>query len=99
MRREERACSKRLTSGNEAKLRAGDAPVSSRGRRPTTYRPGRDAGSVNDDGAHPCALRYTRYATANPTWAAIIIRYMWRHEGWFSVAVSSSGFRTMSQRV
>jgi hypothetical protein len=42
---------------------------------------------------------YTRYATANPTWAAIIIRYMWRQLGWFSVAVSSSGFRTMSQTV
>ena len=42
---------------------------------------------------------YTTYATANPTCAAIIIRYMWRQDGWFSVAVSSSGLRTMSQTV
>jgi hypothetical protein len=39
------------------------------------------------------------YATANPTCAAIIIRYICRHDGWFSVAVNSSGLRTISQTV
>src|SRR5260370_26727081 len=50
---------------------------------------------------HPLRIRFhqTMYATANPTCAAIIIRYMCRHDGWFSVAGSSSGLRTISHSV
>ncbi|MEA2235681.1 MAG: hypothetical protein QOC81_405 [Thermoanaerobaculia bacterium] len=51
------------------------------------------------DGGVSARSAHTTYATANPTCAAIIIRYMWRHDGWFSVAVSSSGLRTISQTV
>src|ERR1041385_7347736 len=48
----------------------------------------------------PCALPpHNRYATAKPICAPIIIRYMCRHDWWFSVAVSSSGLRTISQTV
>jgi len=42
---------------------------------------------------------YSTYASANPICAAIIIRYMCRQEGWFSVSVSEWGSRTSSQTV
>ena len=43
--------------------------------------------------------RYTKYAAANPTCASIIIRYMWVHDGWFSLVASASGSRRMSHTV
>jgi hypothetical protein len=39
------------------------------------------------------------YASANATWAPIIIRYMCFQEGWFSVSVSYLGSRRISQTV
>ncbi len=42
---------------------------------------------------HVCA--YSTYASAKPTWATNIIRYMCAHETWFASTASSSGRRSI----